>query len=453
MNDAQRQSVREMGFGDLLHLDISDVPPKIAYWILDNFDVKRGKIVFEGDRRVHVNENDVQLIFGFPKGPRLIVKKARNAKASLLSVWLGRFEDKHCKRIRATHVADDMIKEADGGLWFRRQFLVLVTCCLIERAGNCYVLPQILDTFQNIDRVAELNWCGYLMKCLIEHTRAWQANKEKNYTGPSLFITLLYMDRVVLGYRRVPRAIPAIKQWKESKLLNRQNLEIAEGGFGQDSSSSNGSGDRDGIQADDVFEPDIANQPHKPPVHDEAYNDNEGVEEDLTDAHIVAASLLKKGKLISDTLSSIMSTISKLPSQMLENTALRKAVESALLVTQPAGTTGVHAAPISEANSTQEDIDFWENQEHIDAILEMEQAALQRDALKKKLDMHRYGMRSASDWVGVLNVARNVINEECILTKNDDADMPSFSLGLTQDFDRKENEVVHNITVTTSDTR
>ncbi|KAH6824650.1 hypothetical protein C2S53_014010 [Perilla frutescens var. hirtella] len=100
MNDAQRQSVREMGFGDLLHLDISDVPLKIAYWILDNFDVKRGEIVFEGDRRVHVNENDVRLIFGFPKGPRPIVKKARNAKASLLEVWLGRFEDKHCKRIR-----------------------------------------------------------------------------------------------------------------------------------------------------------------------------------------------------------------------------------------------------------------------------------------------------------------------------------------------------------------
>ncbi|KAH6820405.1 hypothetical protein C2S53_020538 [Perilla frutescens var. hirtella] len=55
-------------------------------------------------------------------------------------------------------------------------------------------------------------------------------------------------------------------------------------------------------------------------------------------------------------------------------------------------------------------------------------------------------MRSASDWVGVLNVAHNVANEESSLNKNDDTDMPSFSLGLTQDFARKVNEVVPNIT-------
>ncbi|KAH6787751.1 hypothetical protein C2S52_007303 [Perilla frutescens var. hirtella] len=52
------------------------------------------------------------------------------------------------------------------------------------------------------------------------------------FTGPTLFITLVYVDRVVLGYRRVTRSIPAIVEWKDMVLLRRQNISILDGGFG-----------------------------------------------------------------------------------------------------------------------------------------------------------------------------------------------------------------------------
>ncbi|KAH6818208.1 hypothetical protein C2S51_001811 [Perilla frutescens var. frutescens] len=45
--------------------------------------------------------------------------------------------------------------------------------------------------------------------CVVGHNKR---SKDKFYVGPSLFITLLYMDRVVLGYRRVSRSIPTIKE-------------------------------------------------------------------------------------------------------------------------------------------------------------------------------------------------------------------------------------------------
>ncbi|KAH6831262.1 hypothetical protein C2S53_009457 [Perilla frutescens var. hirtella] len=60
-------------------------------------------------------------------------------------------------------------------------------------------------------------------------------------------------------------------------------------------------------------------------------------------------------------------------------------------------------------------------------------------------------MGLASDWVGVLNVARTVANEESSLNKDNDADMPSFSLGLTQDFDGNANEDA--LTITEHDSR
>ncbi|KAH6815107.1 hypothetical protein C2S51_019927 [Perilla frutescens var. frutescens] len=231
-NETQKQSVRDLGFGALLHLDIKDVPPKIAYWVLDNFDTKRCEIVLEGDRRVRVGEDNDRLIFGFPRGPHPILRKVKNAEVSLSKEWWERFTDVNCRKILAKNVCDAAVEEVDGGTWFKRHFMVLMTCCLIESIGNSYVSSQILDNFREVDRVANLDWCNYVIKCLVEHTTVWQKSKDKFYTGPSLFITMLYMDRVVLGYRRVPRSIPAINEWKDKILLRRQNLEIEDGGFG-----------------------------------------------------------------------------------------------------------------------------------------------------------------------------------------------------------------------------
>ncbi|KAH6828184.1 hypothetical protein C2S53_015943 [Perilla frutescens var. hirtella] len=417
MNEAHKQSVRDMGFGVLLNLDIHDVPPKIAYWILENFDTKRGEIILNGNRRVHISENDVQLIFGFPKGHRPIVSKAKNALGNLTEQWLKRFEDKNCKRIRASYVADDMIDEGNGGLWFKRQFLVLVTSCLIERIGNCYMSPQILDTFQDVDSVSELNWCGYVIKCLIEHTRKWQANKCKNYTGPSLFIT----DEVV-GVDADQVAEERVHDLNGN--ADQHIADIPDYVAGADEQA-------DGSQVNEYQ--DVGN------------TSNEGVEMDFSDVHIMATKLLEKGKIISEALSRIMDIITKLPANMLENTAFRKVVETTLLVSRSTCDHFGDDATSSQPSPTQEDIDFWNNPEHLVAMVEIEKAALNRHALKKKLDdIPRSSMGFHSDWYGVVNVARKVANEGCILdmglVKTVDGEMPSFSLGLTQDFLEKTND-------------
>ncbi|KAH6775069.1 hypothetical protein C2S52_012630 [Perilla frutescens var. hirtella] len=348
-NETQKQSVRDLGFGALLHLDIKDMPPKIAYWVLDNFDTKRCEIVLEGDRRVRVGEDDVRLIFGFPRGPHPVLRKAKNAEASLSKEWWERFTDVDCRKILAKNVCDAAVEEVDGGIWFKRHFMVLVTYCLIESIGNSYMSPQILNNFREVDRVADLDWYNYVIKCLVEHTTGWQKRKEKFYTGPSLFITLLYMDRVVLGYRRVPRSIPTIKEWKDKMLLRRQNLEIEDGGFGNGFCSGTCT-EAEVVAAGDEHEPahvaagDEAGgvraeaQPDDgaPMEHQEEQLDGDRVEEELTDIKVVAAELLKKGKIISDTLSLIMSTISRLPTKILENAAFRKTVEATLLVSRAA---------------------------------------------------------------------------------------------------------------------
>ncbi|XP_057800705.1 uncharacterized protein LOC131016113 [Salvia miltiorrhiza] len=40
LNDAQKEAVRQIGFGDFLHLQINELTTKLTYWVVKNFDSK-----------------------------------------------------------------------------------------------------------------------------------------------------------------------------------------------------------------------------------------------------------------------------------------------------------------------------------------------------------------------------------------------------------------------------
>lgn len=45
-----------------------------------------------------------------------------------------------------------MIIEVDGGDWFRRHFVILVECFIIENAVDGYVKPKIIDVIELCQR-------------------------------------------------------------------------------------------------------------------------------------------------------------------------------------------------------------------------------------------------------------------------------------------------------------
>ncbi|KAH6827467.1 hypothetical protein C2S53_002504 [Perilla frutescens var. hirtella] len=450
LTDVQKQEVRDMGFGAILHLDINNVPPKLAYWILDNFDTNRCEIVLEDGRRVHVGEEDVRLMFGFPRGQIPIERRIKNTEHVLVADWRLRFRERAFDRIRPIDISADIKKEANGGLWFKRQFLVLLTCCLIESLGNSYVSPQILDFFEDINNVVNLNWCGYVIKCLIDHTMVWKNNKLKHYTGPTLFITLLYVDRVVLGYRTVQRSSPAIIEWKKKMLVKRQNMEIERGGFGKGYPDGPfvlinvaGVDNPPGLLLNEASEHNHEaehNNEELMPNLQEARNMNGGfdthgggvkIHKDAVelveeangkedDVHAIANILAQKGKVIHDTLTEVMTIVKGLSHSMLGNAVLRKMVEATLLVNEAPGSVLVEPTAASQNKLSQYDIDFWDCPEHIAMIAEMEEAemeeaALKRYELKKVIDsMPSFSLGFTQDWDNVLDVARDIEMSENI---------------------------------------
>ncbi|KAH6798601.1 hypothetical protein C2S51_035085 [Perilla frutescens var. frutescens] len=281
-------------------------------------------------------------MFGFPRGQYKIERPALIETSDVVKEWRLRFE-RPANRIRASDVHTDMLEDVEGGFWFKSQFLVLLSFCLIENFGNNYVPSHMLDCFDDVDIVSDFNWCAHVVKFLIDHTTSWKENIGKYFTGSTLFIT---------GYCDGP--------CKEEDVVG-----VVDGGMHHENEGNN--------NVNESVPPIVIG------VDKQVNPVNAGIVDNLTDMHTVAIGLLKQGKVISDALSNIMVIVRKLPPGILDNVAFRKTVEASML--------------------------------HIATILEIEEATMKRDQLQKELcSMPSFSFGLTQDWNGIINLARDATN-------------------------------------------
>nr|GMC93902.1 uncharacterized protein LOC109155623 isoform X3 [Ipomoea batatas] len=87
--------------------------------------------------------------------------------------------------------------------------------------------------FRDVDRITDLDWCGYLLRSLVVAHGHWTQDRTRKFMGPLLFLILLYADRIVVGGRDVPRSIPTLNGWTTELLKALEAREITAQGFGQ----------------------------------------------------------------------------------------------------------------------------------------------------------------------------------------------------------------------------
>ncbi|CAH9083660.1 unnamed protein product, partial [Cuscuta europaea] len=85
-NDKQREEVINIGFGAMLQLHIQDLPLRLGYGIVDNFDPRSCTLKLNGDK-LHVTYKDVENALGFPQGEEIVVKKLKKEKSALADEW------------------------------------------------------------------------------------------------------------------------------------------------------------------------------------------------------------------------------------------------------------------------------------------------------------------------------------------------------------------------------
>nr|GMD42261.1 uncharacterized protein LOC109154771 [Ipomoea batatas]GMD46929.1 uncharacterized protein LOC109154771 [Ipomoea batatas] len=232
LTDAQSQSLREMGFDHLREQQISRVPGKLAWWLLNNFDARSCSLRVHDGKELHITEEDVALTLGFPRGNIRIEKSTKGDEdTTLLDDWKKQLRRTNLL-ITPTKLCKAMVACKDGGEWFKRHLAILVSIMFVESNLAGYVNTNLIKNFEDVTKIGDLNWCEYIRRTLVSSKVAWTQKTAQKFIGPIIFLTIFYVDRVVLYSRPLPRQLPAIIGWTTKLLNQREKNEISSGGFG-----------------------------------------------------------------------------------------------------------------------------------------------------------------------------------------------------------------------------
>ncbi|CAA0805903.1 Unknown protein [Striga hermonthica] len=164
LSNVKKNAVREMGFGRLLELSITTTPLKMGFWLVNNFNHLDRKLQLYDGEKVHVKKEDVYAVFGLPRGELEVNNKKKRVTSNMLDEWIALFDVRRPSNITVSKVLDKINECDDGGVWFKRHFIVLM---------------------------------------------------------------LFYVDKEVLSVRSVPRRFPTFSSWSNEALRNRECDEIA----------------------------------------------------------------------------------------------------------------------------------------------------------------------------------------------------------------------------------
>ncbi|KAL3613189.1 hypothetical protein CASFOL_042975, partial [Castilleja foliolosa] len=372
MNDRQQRAVNELGFELLFRLDApKELPTKLCYWLLDNFDPRTCDLVLGDGKRLHIEQADVEIVLGLPSGRVPIERSASGTTHVLVTQWRALFDNKPSS-VLASEVIELMLARADGDLWFKRLFLIAMYTCLIDINGNGFVKTGLICNFEDPDNAKNLNWGDFVIRCLVDHTITWKKNKiQMFYTGPIFFLMGLYVDRVEVFGVTVDRTFPTMAGWSSARLSKRQTREMSSEGFGV------------GHVVDRIARPEVL--PERPVIEgmrvsgqaDQRLSDQDtagcsGVSSGgPMDGRVFALNILKQAKIVADAVNGIVSLVESAPPELFDNVHFNKGIETTeqLLGCRLARPIGSSTQTPGEISMTQEDEAFWSDPEMMAIII------------------------------------------------------------------------------------
>ncbi|VFQ73280.1 unnamed protein product [Cuscuta campestris] len=268
---------------------------------------------------------------------------------------------------------------------------------LVDSPSHGYVNNWVLKSLEDVDGIAQLNWCEYVHRALIDNRVKWEKGNRKYYTGPLLCLMVFYVDRVVLYSRDVERMSPAFLGCTSKILRDRENNEVKAGGFGLGYDDGRfvgevmdvSSGDKDvgaGVEQVNVEK----GNGDAPEPRGETRDDS---------VEVFVQKFAEKGRVLATTIIDLVSLIESAPPGTIENDVFKQlqlATGRLLGLARRRGG-GSLETPDGGFSEVTYDEGFWSDPANIDQLIANEQAVLARSKYKKIME-----------------------------------DMPSFSLGFSQ---------------------
>ncbi|KAD5317678.1 hypothetical protein E3N88_17624 [Mikania micrantha] len=220
----QKEAVKKMGFGKLLSFKVNGIPQKIGHYIVDRLDVTSMEILGR-EGPIKVNEEAVFGLLGVPKG--IIDLKNVNPTKNLckkIQEWRNLYTNDYISPSelvkRFTEAGDD------DSLNFKLDFLMLFLSTIVECHAHGKCKLDVLNYLADDTDISNVNWCSYIIDCIEKCKSGWLPNTKSPFKGPVALLTLLYVDNVQCTGMNVDHTKAPIEFWNMEKLKQREALEF-----------------------------------------------------------------------------------------------------------------------------------------------------------------------------------------------------------------------------------
>uniref|UniRef100_A0A7N0UFU4 Uncharacterized protein n=1 Tax=Kalanchoe fedtschenkoi TaxID=63787 RepID=A0A7N0UFU4_KALFE len=188
------QAVREIGFGEVVYFSMDELPLKLAFWLVNNFDETTCELALPVERPT-VTQDDVQTVFDIPKGSQTL---SHDLKRAILTKGLvAKWREHHgtTKALISTmQIKQKIVEDEEAGLGFKLDFLVLFCDRVIESNTNNFVKHSFLNSISNVDMIADINWCQYMIDVIVDFKKEWlRGDRKVHFRGPILLLLISYM--------------------------------------------------------------------------------------------------------------------------------------------------------------------------------------------------------------------------------------------------------------------
>ena len=163
---------------------------KLSYYIVDSFIPSTCSIVTKTGE-IPIRSETVEAMFGLPStGLDFNTLTASDPEDPLVVAWKNQYKEGKVYKFNDSNYLEKIRDSEDVDDIFKLNFLTLFinTFCETELMGS-----RKTDFFEKLvfakDQIEKINWCKYLVECLVRTKGKWKANdKTCNYVGPETLL-------------------------------------------------------------------------------------------------------------------------------------------------------------------------------------------------------------------------------------------------------------------------
>ncbi|KAJ8429513.1 LOW QUALITY PROTEIN: hypothetical protein Cgig2_016245 [Carnegiea gigantea] len=197
LNEADTEAVRSMGFASFLKVDLKQLLRKFSKWVVDSFHPYSASFVLPDGQRFMVTTFDAYVTLDVLERKSSSATGLQRMKNMIGCMLPGSRNGKLSTLPKLTRMPEFILAKKYGGKSFKGNFIIYLVNYFFSGSKNCYCGKSILKYVKDVNQIAFLDWCKFVVQKLIIIMRHYKESKStKGVHFDSLLLFLMVSSTI-----------------------------------------------------------------------------------------------------------------------------------------------------------------------------------------------------------------------------------------------------------------